>query len=68
MGRAEVQEAVCLGDRPHGALGRRVRGQRPGVQSGALGGDRPLRGAARLHVWRQLYKCTLYIVTGSCSP
>ena len=55
MGRAEVQEAVCLGDRPHGALGRRVRGRRPGVQSGAQGGDRPLRGGVRVEATVQVY-------------
>ena len=42
-----VQEAVCRGDRPHGARGPEVRGRGPGVQSGAQGGVRPLRGAAR---------------------
>ena len=43
----EVQEAVCRGDRPHGARGPEVRRRGPGVQSGAQGGVRPLRGAAR---------------------
>ena len=57
----EVQEAVCRGDRPHGARGPEVRRRGPGVQSGAQGGVRPLRGAEActgVH-------CT---VTGSCSP
>ena len=64
----EVQEAVCRGDRPHGARGPEVRGRGPGVQSGAQEGVRPLRGAARRGGDCTGVQFTVYTVTGSCSP
>ena len=64
----EVQEAVCRGDRPHGARGPEVRGRGPGVQSGAQGGVRPLHGAARRGGDCTGVQFTVYTVTGSCSP